>query len=433
MAMIGDGAAIAEMGAHHHELHGHVAFAAWLGVHAWLMSGVRQRVDAFVSWGWDFLGSSRSSSIIDDPDAARIDWGDERRADGDTMEARDRALRRHHHRQRRRRRHARPHPRRLRQADPAARAGQLPAPGDGQLGPRAGVHRRQVHLQGHLVRRRRQAVPAAGPLQRRRRHQALRRRAVPAAPAGLRRDPPRRRPLAGVAADLRRLRAVVLARPSGSTRCTATPARTPPKGHRSQAVPVAGGVARAADPAALRRARGRRLPPVPRPVRHPARRGRPGQEHVHPLHVVRRLPVPGPRQGRRRDDRRAPAARPAERDAARRRRGDPARDRRRRPHRHRRRRVPRRQHRGRTTATSSSCRPGRRTRPSCCCARPTTATRTAWPTARTRSGGTTCSTTARPSSPWPRSPTTPSSRRRSGSTTSTSARPTTTGRPATSR
>ena len=77
MAMIGDGAAIAEVGAHHHELHGHMAFAAWLGVHAWLMSGVRQRVDAFISWGWDFLGSSRSSSIIVDPNAAQIDWGDE--------------------------------------------------------------------------------------------------------------------------------------------------------------------------------------------------------------------------------------------------------------------------------------------------------------------------------------------------------------------
>jgi NADH dehydrogenase len=77
MAMIGDGAAIAEMGAHHHELHGHVGFAAWLGVHAWLMSGVRQRVDAFVSWAWDFLGSSRSSSIIDDPEKAQIDWGDD--------------------------------------------------------------------------------------------------------------------------------------------------------------------------------------------------------------------------------------------------------------------------------------------------------------------------------------------------------------------
>ena len=48
-----------EMGPHHHELHGRVAFAAWLGVHAWLMSGVRNRIDAFVSWAWDFLGSSR--------------------------------------------------------------------------------------------------------------------------------------------------------------------------------------------------------------------------------------------------------------------------------------------------------------------------------------------------------------------------------------
>ena len=68
MAMIGDGAAVAEMGSHHHELHGHVAFAAWLGVHAWLMSGIHQRVDAFVSWGWDFVGSARATSVIDDPD-----------------------------------------------------------------------------------------------------------------------------------------------------------------------------------------------------------------------------------------------------------------------------------------------------------------------------------------------------------------------------
>ena len=42
--------------------------------------------------------------------------------------------------------------------------------------------------QGHLVRRRRLGVPAAGPLLRRWRHQALRRRAVPAAAAGLRRS-----------------------------------------------------------------------------------------------------------------------------------------------------------------------------------------------------------------------------------------------------
>jgi NADH dehydrogenase len=77
MAMIGSGAAVAEMGAHHHELHGHVAFASWLGVHAYLMSGVHERVDSFVSWGWDFLGSSRSGALVDDPEKPRIDWGDD--------------------------------------------------------------------------------------------------------------------------------------------------------------------------------------------------------------------------------------------------------------------------------------------------------------------------------------------------------------------
>ena len=77
MAMIGDNAAIAEVGAHHHELHGTIAFAAWLGVHAWLLSGTRRRVDAFVSWAWDFFGSARASSAVVDADAARIDWGDD--------------------------------------------------------------------------------------------------------------------------------------------------------------------------------------------------------------------------------------------------------------------------------------------------------------------------------------------------------------------
>jgi NADH dehydrogenase len=84
MAMIGSGAAVAEMGAHHHELHGRTAFAAWLGVHAWLMSGVRQRVDAFIAWAWDFLGSGRASAFTDDPDLAQIDWGDE--TDDDTSD-----------------------------------------------------------------------------------------------------------------------------------------------------------------------------------------------------------------------------------------------------------------------------------------------------------------------------------------------------------
>jgi len=85
MAMIGRDAAIAEMGEHRHELHGPVAFAAWLGVHAWLLSGVRQRIDAFVSWGWDYFSKSRAQSVLDRPDQAQIDWGDEDADDTDAQ------------------------------------------------------------------------------------------------------------------------------------------------------------------------------------------------------------------------------------------------------------------------------------------------------------------------------------------------------------
>ena len=59
MAMIGHGAAVAEMGKHHHELHGSVAFAAWLGVHAWLLNTTRARIDAFINWAWDSFSNNR--------------------------------------------------------------------------------------------------------------------------------------------------------------------------------------------------------------------------------------------------------------------------------------------------------------------------------------------------------------------------------------
>jgi NADH dehydrogenase len=77
MAMIGRNAAVAEMGEHRHELHGAVAFAAWLGVHAWLMSGTRQRADAFISWSWDYFRKLDGPQELDSSDAAHIDWGDE--------------------------------------------------------------------------------------------------------------------------------------------------------------------------------------------------------------------------------------------------------------------------------------------------------------------------------------------------------------------
>ena len=83
MAMIGRGAAIAEVGAHRHELHGAIAFSAWLGVHASLMTGVRNRIDAFVNWGSDYFSKARGPQVLDRPDAARIDWGEDAAPDRD--------------------------------------------------------------------------------------------------------------------------------------------------------------------------------------------------------------------------------------------------------------------------------------------------------------------------------------------------------------
>ncbi len=114
------------------------------------------------------------------------------------------------------------------------------------------LHRRQVPVGRDLVRRRRQAVPTPGALLRRRRHQALWCRAVPAAAPGLRRAAPRRRAVAGLASRLRRLRTVVLeggvALP-GARQQRRGPHRGPPV----PALPLAGGVPRASYPAALRR------------------------------------------------------------------------------------------------------------------------------------------------------------------------------------
>ncbi len=81
MAMIGRGAAIAEVGEHRHELHGVIAFSAWLGVHAALMSGVRNRVDAFINWGSDYFTSRRGPQVLDRADAAQIDWQDDSELD----------------------------------------------------------------------------------------------------------------------------------------------------------------------------------------------------------------------------------------------------------------------------------------------------------------------------------------------------------------
>ena len=77
MAMIGDNAAIAEVGAHHHELHGTIAFAAWLGVHAMLLSGAHSKTDAFLSWGWDYFDRDHAATVEASTTPQRIAWGDD--------------------------------------------------------------------------------------------------------------------------------------------------------------------------------------------------------------------------------------------------------------------------------------------------------------------------------------------------------------------
>ena len=76
MAMIGRDAAVAEIGSKRHELDGPIAFAAWLGVHALLMSGVRERVEAFIDWAWSYFSKTRPVQVLDRPDEGRIDWGE---------------------------------------------------------------------------------------------------------------------------------------------------------------------------------------------------------------------------------------------------------------------------------------------------------------------------------------------------------------------
>jgi NADH dehydrogenase len=77
MAMIGRGAAIAEVGEHHHEIHGELAHMAWLGVHASLMTGTRAKIEAFVDWAADGFTKTGGPHVLDRGDAAVIDWDDD--------------------------------------------------------------------------------------------------------------------------------------------------------------------------------------------------------------------------------------------------------------------------------------------------------------------------------------------------------------------
>jgi len=77
MAMIGRNSAVAEMGKHRHELTGSLAFAAWLGVHASLLSSTQAKIEAFVEWAWDYFGKARGAAILDRADAGEINWNED--------------------------------------------------------------------------------------------------------------------------------------------------------------------------------------------------------------------------------------------------------------------------------------------------------------------------------------------------------------------
>ena len=87
MAMIGRGAAIAEVGKHHHEIHGELAHMAWLGVHAALMTGTRAKIEAFVDWAWDGFTKTGGPHVLDRGDAADINWDDDPMVTSSGMES----------------------------------------------------------------------------------------------------------------------------------------------------------------------------------------------------------------------------------------------------------------------------------------------------------------------------------------------------------
>ena len=75
MAMIGRNAAVAEVGSKHHALTGAIAFAAWLGVHALLLTTARAKLGTFFEWAWDYFGGMRVDAILDRPSSS---WAPEK-------------------------------------------------------------------------------------------------------------------------------------------------------------------------------------------------------------------------------------------------------------------------------------------------------------------------------------------------------------------
>jgi NADH:ubiquinone reductase (H+-translocating) len=64
------------VGKRRHEVEGPIAFAAWLGVHASLLSGAHSRTDAFLTWAWDYFDRDHAATVEASAAPKRIAWGD---------------------------------------------------------------------------------------------------------------------------------------------------------------------------------------------------------------------------------------------------------------------------------------------------------------------------------------------------------------------
>ena len=87
MAIIGRNSGVDEVGEHRLQIHGAIAFAAWLGVHAALLSSTRARIEAFMEWAWDYFGGARGDAVLDRRQELQVDWN----ADSPSPETRQQA------------------------------------------------------------------------------------------------------------------------------------------------------------------------------------------------------------------------------------------------------------------------------------------------------------------------------------------------------
>jgi NADH dehydrogenase len=89
MAIIGRNSGVAEVGEHRLQIQGAIAFAAWLGVHAALLSSTRARIQAFMEWAWDYFGGTVDDAVLDRRDQLHIDWNDDEKNQPSELQAQE--------------------------------------------------------------------------------------------------------------------------------------------------------------------------------------------------------------------------------------------------------------------------------------------------------------------------------------------------------